>query len=80
LFAGITLRTNEILPVPAASFGRCVADLSPGRPITAGDWLVIFKVASILLLAVLGFRVNALLGSALVICALGDLLLGARRH
>src|SRR5271169_1540438 len=48
-------------------------------PYTAGDWLVIFKVASILLLAVLGFRVNALLGSALVICALGDLLLGVRR-
>ena len=33
---------------------------------------------SILLLAVLGFRVDALLGGALAICALGDFLLGVR--
>ena len=47
--------------------------------LAVSDWPVIFKVGSILLLAVLGFRVNALLGTALAICALGDLLLGVRR-
>jgi uncharacterized membrane protein YhhN len=36
----------------------------------------LFKVASILLLALLGFRVSALLGMALLLGALGDLLLG----
>jgi len=45
----------------------------------AGDWPVILKVSSILLLAVLGFRADALLGTALVICAMGDFLLGVRR-
>jgi uncharacterized membrane protein YhhN len=48
-------------------------------PLTAGDWPVILKVASILLLAVLGFRVDALLGTALAICSLGDFLLGVRQ-
>lgn len=49
------------------------------RPLTAGDWPVIFKVLSILLLAVLGFRVNGLLGSALALSSLGDFFLGIRR-
>jgi uncharacterized membrane protein YhhN len=44
----------------------------------ANDWLVFFKVASIALLAFLGFRVNVLLGSALALGALGDFLLGVR--
>jgi len=48
-------------------------------PLAVGDWPVVFKVASILLLAVLGFRADALLGTALVICAMGDFLLGVRR-
>jgi len=49
------------------------------RPLTAGDWPVIFKVLSILLLAVLGFRVDRLLGGAVALSALGDFLLGVRR-
>src|SRR3974377_2276735 len=48
-------------------------------PLVASDWLVIFKVASIGLLAVMGFRVNALLGTALTFGATGDLLLGVHR-
>ncbi|MBZ5550164.1 MAG: lysoplasmalogenase [Acidobacteriia bacterium] len=49
------------------------------RPLTAGDWPVIFKVLSILLLAVLGFRVDGLLGGGLALSSLGDFLLGIRR-
>ena len=49
------------------------------RPLTAGDWPAIFAVSSTLLLAVLGFRVNRLLGAALALSCLGDLLLGIRR-
>ncbi len=45
----------------------------------AGDWLVVFKVASIAVLAVLGFRVNKLLGTALSFGAIGDFLLGVHR-
>jgi uncharacterized membrane protein YhhN len=48
-------------------------------PFAASDWPVVLKVVSILLLAVLGFRVNGWLGTALTICALGDFLLGVRR-
>ncbi len=48
-------------------------------PFTASDGLVVPKVASIVVLAVLAFRVDKLLGSALAICALGDFLLGVRR-
>jgi len=40
---------------------------------------VILEVLSILLLAVAGFRTSARLGSALVICSVGDFLLGIRR-
>src|SRR5262249_16902557 len=49
------------------------------RPLTASDWPVIFKVLSVLLLAVLGSRVDRLLGGALAISSLGDFLLGVRR-
>jgi uncharacterized membrane protein YhhN len=49
------------------------------RPLSVGDWPVIFKVLSILLLAVLGFRMDGLLGSALALSSLGDFLLGVRR-
>ena len=49
------------------------------RPLTAGDWPAVFAVLSTLLLAVLGFRVNVLLGVALALSCLGDLLLGVRR-
>jgi len=49
------------------------------RPLTAGDWPVVFAVLSTFLLAVLGFRVDRLLGTALALSSLGDLLLGVRR-
>jgi uncharacterized membrane protein YhhN len=49
------------------------------RPLTAGDWPVVFAVLSTLLLAVVGFRVTALLGVALAVSCLGDFLLGVRR-
>ena len=49
------------------------------RPLTAGDWPVIFKVLSILLLSVPGFRVDGLLGGALALSSLGDFFLGVRR-
>jgi uncharacterized membrane protein YhhN len=38
-----------------------------------------FKVGSILLLALAGLRVDKLLGTALAICSVGNLLLGVRR-
>ena len=47
-------------------------------PVVASDWLVVFKVASVAILAMLGFRVNKLLGTALTFGALGDFLLGVR--
>ena len=49
------------------------------RPLTVGDWPVIFKVLSIFLLAVLGLRVDWLLGAALALSSVGDSLLGVRR-
>ncbi len=49
------------------------------RPLAAGDWPVVFAVLSTLLLAVIGFSVNALLGAALALSCLGDFLLGVRR-
>ena len=45
----------------------------------ASDWLVVFKVASIAILAWLGFRVSKLLGAALTFGAIGDFLLGVHR-
>jgi uncharacterized membrane protein YhhN len=47
--------------------------------LTAGEWPVIFKVLSVLLLAALGFRVDRLLGTALALSTVGDFLLGVRR-
>jgi uncharacterized membrane protein YhhN len=49
------------------------------RPLTVGDWPAIFKVLSILVLAVFGFRVDRLLGGALALSSLGDFFLGVRR-
>jgi uncharacterized membrane protein YhhN len=49
------------------------------RPLTAGDWPVVFAVLSTFLLAVLGFGANRLLGGALALSSLGDFLLGVRR-
>lgn len=49
------------------------------RPLAAGDWPVIPKVLSILLLAALGFRLDGRLAAALALSALGDFLLGVRR-
>jgi uncharacterized membrane protein YhhN len=49
------------------------------RPLTAGGWPVIFKFLSIFLLAVLGSRVDRLLGGGLALSSLGDFLLGVRR-
>jgi len=50
-----------------------------GSLCVSSDWLVAFKLASILPLALLGFRVNSLLGIALTFGAIGDLLLGVRQ-
>lgn len=49
------------------------------RPFVSGDWPVLFKVLSILLLAALGFRQNVLLGLALTVSSVGDVLLGVSR-
>jgi uncharacterized membrane protein YhhN len=72
----VRMRTSRLLFAvsAAASLTFLLA-----RPLTTGDWPVICKVLSILLLAVLGFRVDGLLGFALVLSSLGDFLLGVRR-
>jgi len=62
----------------AVSAGASFAFLL-ARPLTAGDWPVVLKVLSILLLAVVGGRINRLLGGALALASLGDFLLGVRR-
>src|SRR5271165_2023134 len=62
----------------AASVVASFVFLLAGR-LVAGEWPVVFKVLSVLLLAVLGFRADTLLGSALAICSLGDFLLGVRQ-
>jgi uncharacterized membrane protein YhhN len=49
------------------------------RPLTPDDGPVILAVMSVLLLAVVGFRVQRLLGAALVVSSCGDFLLGVRR-
>lgn len=46
------------------------------RPLGAGDWPVTFKIACILLLATVGFRIDRWLGGALTISSLGDFFLG----
>src|SRR3974390_1069415 len=48
-------------------------------PLVASDWLVIFKVASIGLVAVVGVRATALLGTGVTFGAIGDFLLGVHR-
>jgi hypothetical protein len=58
----------------AASLIFLCASLYP-----SADWTAIPKVASITLLAVLGFCVSDLLGIALTLGAIGDLLLGVSR-
>src|SRR5664279_426702 len=70
------MKTSKLLIAVSAA-----ASLSylRARPLTAGDWPVVFAVLSTLLLAVLGFRVNRLLGGALAFSCLGDFLLGVRR-
>lgn len=70
------MRTSRLLLTISAAASLIFLLASP---LTASDWPVICKVLSILLLAVLGFRVDGLLGRALAICALGDFLLGVRR-
>ena len=49
------------------------------RPLGTGDWPVIFKIACILLLAVVGFRIDRWLGGALALSSLGDFFLGVGR-
>ncbi len=70
------MKTSKVLL--ALSIAASLAYLL-ASPVAPSDWPVVFKVASILLLAALGFRVNVLLGTALAIGALGDLLLGVWR-
>jgi uncharacterized membrane protein YhhN len=70
------MRTSRLLL--AVSAGASLAFLLTG-PASANEWTVSCKVASIALLAVLGFRVDRLLGSALAISSVGDFLLGVRR-
>ena len=49
------------------------------RLLTTSDWPVVPEVLSVLLLAVIGFRADKLLGTALAISSLGDFLLGVRQ-
>jgi len=49
------------------------------RPLGAGDWPVVFKIACILLLAVVGFGIERRLGGALTLSSLGDFFLGVGR-
>src|ERR1700687_4339159 len=50
-----------------------------GRWFTTDGWPVVPEVLSILLLAVIGFRVDRLLGAGLAISSVGDFLLGVHR-
>lgn len=49
------------------------------RPLSGANWPVAFKVLSIVILAILGFRQYMLLGMALSISAVGDFCLGMSR-
>jgi len=67
-------------------FGTCVAISVAAsliflvlRFFTAADWLVSIELISILLLAGLGFRLNTLLGIALMLSLIGDFFLGVHR-
>jgi uncharacterized membrane protein YhhN len=73
---GLAIKSRALLL--SSSFAASLLFLV-ARPFTAGDGPVFFKVASIVLLMLLGFRVNVLLGSALAFSAAGDVLLGVRR-
>ena len=49
------------------------------RPFSSGNWPVVAKTLSIVLLAVIGFGINRLLGCALALSAIGDLVLGLQK-
>src|SRR5208283_1906171 len=70
------MKTSRLLL--AVSGAASVIFLLAGT-LAAGEWPVVCKVLSILMLAALGFRVDALLGCALAVSALGDFLLGVQR-
>jgi uncharacterized membrane protein YhhN len=67
------MRTSKLLI--AVSVAASVAFLL-ARPFTTSNWPVIPEVVSILLLAVIGFSIDRLLGAALAISSAGDFLLG----
>ena len=75
-YAYVGMKSSRLLLLLSAA--ASVIFLLTGS-VASGEWPVLFKVASIVLLAVLGFRINPLLGTALSFGALGDLLLGVRR-
>ena len=70
------MRTSRLLI--AVSVAASVAFLL-ARPFTTSNWPVVPEVLSILLLAVIGFRIDRLLGAALAISSAGDFLLGFRQ-
>jgi uncharacterized membrane protein YhhN len=70
------MKTSRLILAVSASASLTFLLASP-HP--AGDWPVVFKALSILLLALLGFGIDKLLGGALLISSLGDFLLGVRR-
>ena len=69
---------NSSRPLLLVSAAASIVFLLAGLYTSAG-WPVIFKVASILPLALLGFRFNKLLGAALTLGTVGDFLLGVPR-
>src|ERR1039458_3190063 len=70
------MRTSRLLL--AVSVAASVAFLL-ARPFTTSNWPVIPEVLSIVLLALIGFRIDRLLGAALAISSVGDFLLGVRQ-
>ena len=75
---GYTRSGMKSRPLLLLSFAASLVYLL-ASPVLAGDGLVVFKVASIAILAWLGFRVSMLLGMALALGATGDFLLGVHR-
>src|ERR1019366_6256146 len=67
------MRTSRLLL--AVSVAASVTFLL-ARPFTTSNWPVIPEVLSIVLLALIGFRIDRLLGAALAISSVGDFLLG----
>jgi uncharacterized membrane protein YhhN len=49
------------------------------RFFSANDWPVMVELLSVFLLVILGFRLNSMLGAALLLSLIGDFLLGIRR-